>query len=113
MKLIMAIVHNSDVKSITEEMMKGSFSLTKIGSTGGILKSGMTTLISAVRNERVQQALDIISTSSHSRKYAATSRSVDSTAYGNIANLGGDLGGEIVVGGATVFVLNIEENYKF
>lgn len=108
MKLIMAIVNNSDVKTITEEMMKGSFSLTKVGSTGGILKSGMTTLISAVRNERVTAALDIISNSSHSRKYQATEQTVDTSAYSMCG-----IPGEIVVGGATVFVLNIEESYKF
>lgn len=108
MKLIMAVVNNSDVKTIAEEMMKGGFQLTKIGSTGGILKSGMTTLISAVRNERVALALEIIRNSSHSRKYKPTEQTVDTTTYSMCG-----IPGEIVVGGATVFVLNVEESYKF
>lgn len=108
MKLLMAIVSDSDVKELGGQMLAGGFSVTKIGSTGGIIKSGMTTLISAVNNESVQKALDIISSCTHSRKYSSSEPVIDSAVY----SVPG-MGGEISVGGATVFVLNIEESYKF
>ena len=112
MKLILAIVNDSDVKALSEEMMRGGFMLTKIGSTGGLLKSGVTTLLSCVASDRVSAAVDIIKVSTHSRKYAANAPMVDSSVYA-AQSVPNAVPNEIVVGGATVFVLNVEENYKF
>ncbi|MCI8436015.1 MAG: hypothetical protein HFK10_08705 [Clostridia bacterium] len=104
MKLIMAIINDRDVAEATGEMLKGSFSLTKIGSSGGLFKGGMTTVISAVEDGRVPAALEILRRTCKARRYSAAE--VEG-AY-QIPNMGGG----ITVGGATVFVLNIEETYK-
>lgn len=112
MKLVMAIVNNSDVKDITSAMMQGGFSMTKLSSTGGFLKAGTTTLMSVLKNEKLRTALDIIKQSSHSHKYDSSMRTEESlTAKYDLPD---DFErNEIVVGGATVFVLNVEESYKF
>lgn len=107
MKLILAIVNDADIKELTDEMMKGGFALTKIGTSGGFLKARMTTVISAVSNEYLTRALDIIKSSTHKSKYSKAEATESAHA------VVGTVPDEIVVGGATVFVLNIEECYKF
>lgn len=104
MKLILAIINDRDVDEATGEMLKGSFSLTKIGSTGGLFKGKMTTVISAVEDGRVPQAVEILKRTCKTRQYSAAH-------VGDRLGLP-DTGGVITVGGATVFVLNIEESYK-
>lgn len=104
MKLILAVINDRDVADVTAEMLKGSFSLTKIGSSGGIFKGGMTTVISAVEDGRVPAALEILKRTCKARRYS--SNEVEGASY--LPNMGGG----ITVGGATVFVLPIEESYK-
>lgn len=107
MKLIMAIINNSDVKEVTRAMMNGGFYVTKIGASGGFMSSGVTTIISAVSDEKKNAALAILKVSTHSHKYKTTEKMIDNKA------LASEKAEEIVVGGATVFVLNVEENYKY
>lgn len=109
MKLIMAVMSGSDEKAVSTELMKGGFYVTKLAGTGGFLRSRTTTLISAVNNERVETALEIIRTTSKSRKYDISK--IDDSSR-QIAMEFFDKS-EIVVGGATVFVLNIENFYKY
>lgn len=105
MKLILAIINDRDVSEVTNAMLKGSFSLTKIGSSGGLFKGGMTTVISAVEDGRVPAALEILKKNCRARHYSAAEvdRPVSLP----------ELRSGFTVGGATVFVLNIEESYKF
>jgi len=109
MKLIMAIVNSSDEKAVSNELMRGGFYVTKLAGTGGFLKAGTTTLISAVNNERLEAALEIIRATSKSRKYDINKIDMSSR---QIAQEFFDKG-EIVVGGATAFVLNVENFYKY
>ncbi|HPP30935.1 MAG TPA: cyclic-di-AMP receptor, partial [Soehngenia sp.] len=60
MKLIIAIVQDQDAPSLIEELMDKDFRVTKLASTGGFLKSGNTTLLSGVEDEKVDEALKII-----------------------------------------------------
>jgi len=110
MKLIMAIVDKKDEKHISAELMKGGFVVTKMATGGGFLRSRSTTLISAVENEQVPRALDIVKTTSHAHKYGVHQMTPAARTYYGGSGL---TSAEIVVGGATVFVLNVEESYKF
>lgn len=107
MKMIMAIINDQDVKEVTKELMAGGFSVTKIGSSGGFMRSGMTTLIMTVHDANKAAALEILRVTTHGRKYNKNEPMVDSSAVPATVH------GEIVVGGATVFVLNVEESHKF
>lgn len=107
MKMIMAIINGSDAKEVTKAMMNAGFYVTKIGSSGGFMRSGMTTIISTVADEKKNAALEILKVSTHSRKYRTTEKMIDNKIFAR------EKAEEIVVGGATVFVLNVEENYKY
>ena len=109
MKMIMAIVNKSDEKPVTTELMRGGFYVTKLAGAGGFLKAKTSALISVVNNERLDAGLEIIKNASKSRKYDvnkadAFTRQLAQEFFEK---------GEIVVGGATVFVLNVENFYKY
>ena len=109
MKLIMAVVSGADEKAVAGELMKGGFYVTKFAGNGGFLRARTATLISAVNNERVDAALDIIRRVSKSHKYDLSKMDDSSRQFAqNYFDKS-----EIVVGGATVFVLNIESFYKY
>ena len=48
MKLIQAIVHNDDADAVINALLAQSFRATRMGSTGGFLRAGNTTIVSGV-----------------------------------------------------------------
>jgi uncharacterized protein YaaQ len=60
MKLIIAIVKDSDLEPVSRALTSNSFRVTLIASTGGFLRRGSTTLLIGVEDDQVQQGLDII-----------------------------------------------------
>ncbi len=60
MKLIIAIIRDEDNDLVSRTLTQESFRVTFIASTGGFLRSGRSTLLIGVEDERVQAALKII-----------------------------------------------------
>jgi uncharacterized protein YaaQ len=60
MKLIIAILNDQISESTTEALVGEGFSVTKIASTGGFLRRGRTTLLIGLREEKVEDALELI-----------------------------------------------------
>lgn len=104
MKLIMAIVHNEDEHKVITELQKNNFSVTKLCSTGGFLKSGNTTLLMGVDDEKVDDAISIIEEHSRSRKRMVNTSPLPDIAAGYPY--------EVEVGGATIFVMKVERFEK-
>ena len=108
MKLIFAIVHNDDARKVMDELNSKGFSVTKLCSTGGFLKAGNTTLLVGVEEEKVDSIIQIIQKKSKSRKQDIQ----QAQAHGNLTGMLGSDSVEIVVGGATVFVTDVERFEK-
>jgi len=108
MKLIIAIVQDEDATRLISSLMDEGFSVTKLATTGGFLKSGNTTLLIGVEDDRRPTCLGIIEKVCKSRKQIATSPVTLGGANGMYA----PYPIEVTVGGATVFVLDIEEFLK-
>lgn len=109
MKLVTAIVQDKDANSLGTALIKADVRATRMASTGGFLRSGNTTFSIGIEDDRVPEVLEIIKTTSHSRRQfmtpaASMDVSLESTASMPI---------EVQVGGATVFVQNVEEFYHF
>ena len=103
MKLIFAIINNDDCPVVSSELIKEGFHVTKMASTGGFLKKGNNTFITAVEDQDVDKVIDVIKKYSKKRKYNAPVDIMSSAA------LGGSMAPiEVTIGGATVFVANIE-----
>jgi len=108
MKLVMAIIHDEDAFQITDTLNDNGYSVTKLATTGGFLRAGNTTLICGVDDDRVDDLVSIIEKQCKSRKQISP---VSSTHMGTIDNYM-TYPVEVTVGGATIFVLNVEEFRK-
>ena len=102
MKLIIAIVNRDDASAVTQSLTKKGFSSTKLSTTGGFLMAGNVTILIGVDEERVQAVIDIIKEQSHSRKQMIPTTTEMS--YGYYPSMPA----EVTVGGATIFVLDID-----
>ena len=84
MKLIMAIIKDEDNDCVSRKLTDEKFRVTFVASTGGFFRSGRSTLIIGVDDDRVEKALQII------KENTAIPENVDEKR-------------------ATVFVLDVEE----
>ncbi|MBQ4037007.1 MAG: cyclic-di-AMP receptor [Clostridia bacterium] len=106
MKMIIAIVNNDDAPDVMKALTKEKISATKLASTGSFLMKGNTTFISGVEDEQVEHVIEIIRDHSKRRKqlmpidYAQFNPGFSSYPV------------EITVGGATIFVVNVEKFEK-
>jgi len=60
MKLIIAIIKDEDNDAVSRALTKKEFRVTLTASTGGFLRSGRSTLLIGVDDEKVETALEII-----------------------------------------------------
>ncbi|MFZ7102171.1 MAG: cyclic-di-AMP receptor [Peptococcaceae bacterium] len=60
MKLILAVVQDTDAPALLEKLVEGGYRATKLASTGGFLKKGNTTIFAGVEDERVQDIIELI-----------------------------------------------------
>jgi uncharacterized protein YaaQ len=103
MKIILAIVHNDDNVLVSSSLMKAGFQVTKIATTGGFLMSGNTTFITGVEDDQVDTAIAIIEKYSKKRK-----QSIVSDIALSAGSMSSNIPAEVLVGGGTIFVLNVE-----
>jgi len=108
MKLVFAIVNDEDGKKVMDELNKNGFSVTKLCSTGGFLKAGNTTLLVGVDEEKLDAVIDIIKSKSKSRKQVINS----SVAPNGMTGMFIPYPVEVMIGGATIFVTNVERFEK-
>ena len=106
MKLITAIVNKEDSKVVSSELVKAGFTVTRLATTGGFLLAGNVTMLMGVEDDKVDECIATISQFSRQR-----TEIVPSTAsYGVGVTAAFPL--EVTVGGAAVFVTNIERFEK-
>ena len=106
MKLILAIVSNDDSSDVSSALNKEKFQVTKLATTGGFLSMGNTTLIVGCEDELVDKAIEIIGSQSKRRTEIAPA-----TAPMMLGELA-PMPIEVTVGGATIFVLNVDQFKK-
>jgi uncharacterized protein YaaQ len=107
MKLVLSIIHDEDAFLVMDDLSDRGFSVTKLASTGGFLRSGNTTLICGVNDDKVNEVIDIIEKKCKSRKQITSISSAQSSKDNYIP-----FPVEVTVGGATIFVLDVEEFKK-
>lgn len=107
MKMLVVIVHDEDQSELMKKLVENEFGVTKLSSTGGFLSSGNTTLIIGTKADRVDTALEIIKGTCKSRK------ELINTAPVFTENIFIPMPTEVVHGGATVFVIDVDSFHKF
>jgi uncharacterized protein YaaQ len=99
-------VSNDDSSKVSKELTKSKFSVTKLATTGGFLMAGNTTFIIGTDDDKVEEVIDIIGKYSKKRTQMVPS----SASYG--VGMYTSFPVEVQVGGATVFVMNVERFEK-
>ncbi|MBQ3575718.1 MAG: cyclic-di-AMP receptor, partial [Clostridia bacterium] len=92
------------------KLMDDGFRATKLATTGGFLRSGNTTLLIGVEDEQLDQAMSIIEHTCKSRKHTAP---VHTPSAGMPGMYVPGYPVQVTVGGATVFVLQVDQFHKF
>jgi uncharacterized protein YaaQ len=105
-KLLVTIVQDQDVPVLLDTLMKEGFSATKLASTGGFLRTGNTTLLIGVDDEKVESALELIGRVSSKREQYQLD---PLTTLGSTIMPKMD---KVTVGGAIVFVVDVERFEK-
>ena len=106
MKLILAIVSNDDSSMVSSALTKNGVYATKLATTGGFLKAGNTTFIVGVPDEKVDKVIEIISQQSSRRtQLVPNTTSMDVGMYTSFPV-------SVTVGGATIFVLDVDRFEK-
>ncbi|HWS28579.1 MAG TPA: cyclic-di-AMP receptor [Clostridia bacterium] len=108
MKLIFAIVQNEDSKRLIKALIENNISVTRISSTGGFLHGGNSTLMMGLDDEKVELALEIIKSKSSTRKEYMV---IPSSMPGYIDSSPTPV--QVTLGGATVFIVDVEAFHKF
>lgn len=103
MKLVLAIVNNDDSAIVSSALTHEGFFVTKLSTTGGFLMVGNTTLLIGTEDDKVEDICKVLS------KYCASRKQINPTS--NSFGRGLENNGipeDVVVGGATYFVLNVD-----
>ena len=105
MKMIIAIVQDEDSGRLVNNLMIEGYRVTKLANTGGFLRAGNSTLLIGVDEEKFDGAMAIIEKVCKSRKQIATAPSPVSGSTGVYV----PYPIEVMVGGATIFVLDVDK----
>jgi len=108
MKLIIAIVQDEDSRELVGELTGQKFRVTKLATTGGFLKAGNTTLLIGAEDEQVDTVIEIIKDNCESRKEIIPA----SPSITSVTGVFVSYPVEVQVGGATVFVIDVEKHVK-
>lgn len=108
MKLIIAVVQDDDASDLVDVLTEDNFRVTKLATTGGFLKSGNTTLMVGVEEERLNNAVNLIERICKTRKQVVTTPSPIAGATGVYV----PYPMEVEVGGATIFVVDVDNFIK-
>jgi len=109
MKLVVCIVHNRDKNKVTEELIKAGFKFTVIGSTGGFLREGNTTILVGVQDDELEGLRNLIQANCQAREQLVNVMPFESAPPG--AFIPSPV--KVPVGGAVLFVMNVDEFHRF
>ena len=109
MKLIVSIVHSDDADGLIGALMQKGYRATKISTTGGFLREGNATILIGTEEKTVSELLSIIKANCHTRtQFVNPLPPVMEPGELYMPNPI-----EVQVGGATVFILNVEQFWRF
>jgi uncharacterized protein YaaQ len=110
MYLVIVIIDRKDCNRLIEVLNLSNIRSTKIGSTGGFLNSGNTTLFIGIEEEKISNVLHIVKTTCSKREsceYVYYPSSYDHYIAESNNNFI-----EIEIGGAVVFVIKVEQYFR-
>ena len=107
MKMIVAIVQAKDSSRLRKAFTAASIQVTQLSTTGGFLREGNATFLIGIQDDRVQDVLNVIKKNAKSREQYITSQMHMDVEGGSAFPV------NVKIGGATVFVLPVDDFIKF
>lgn len=107
-KMVIAIINDEDRGPLSDALVQAGFSATRLSSTGSFLRKGNTTLLLGLAEEDVPQVLSIFKEQCQSRQQLVPQLWLAET--GMEPSYTGTV--SVNVGGATVFVVDLEQFIK-
>ncbi|MBF8983661.1 cyclic-di-AMP receptor [Lutibacter sp. B2] len=108
MKLVVVIIHDEDAQKLVDQLTDQNYGVTKLASTGGFLSSGNTTLLVGVEKGKVDSVIDVIKETCKSRKEMVPTPAPIMGSVGILTAYPI----EVNIGGATIFVLDVDRFEK-
>jgi uncharacterized protein YaaQ len=108
LKLVVVIASDADADRLMKALIAQGYPATKISSTGGFLHRGNATILSGVEEGEVEQVLAMVRSECHARTEFVPVQTLPF--FGEGTTLAEPV--EVRVGGAIVFVLNVERFEK-
>jgi uncharacterized protein YaaQ len=102
MKLVFAIVNADDAQPLAQELLKNGFSATTLASTGSFLMASNFTVLVGVDEEKLQEVIDLVKACTHRREEIRPASRPYSIGYYPSQPM------DVIVGGATIFVVDME-----
>jgi uncharacterized protein YaaQ len=96
MKMVMAIVQAEDVTKISTALVEAGHRVTRIATTGGLLRRDNATLLLGVEDEKVNEVLDVFQRMGEHRESDAAAANASARQS------------KVSIGSATVFILDVE-----
>lgn len=109
MKLIIAVVQDKDSAKLAQNLVKENIRATKLASTGGFLHAGNTTFLIGTEDHLVDHVKSVIQQSCKAREQVVAPMSPMGASMESYIPYPVN----VQVGGATVFVLDIEQFAQF
>lgn len=104
LKLIVIIASDTDAEKLIKRLVGQGYPATKISSTGGFLRKGNATILSGVEADEVDQIVAIVRQECYARSEYVPVQTLPFFGEGSV--LAEPI--EVRVGGAIVFVLDVE-----
>jgi uncharacterized protein YaaQ len=104
LKLVVVIAADSDADRLIKQLIGRGYPATKISSTGGFLRRGSATVLSGVEADEIDDILAIVRAECHARTEFLPVQTLPF--FGEGAVVAEPV--EVRMGGAIVFVLNVE-----
>ncbi len=108
MKLVIAVVQQEDAAQTVQALSGAGISVTRFNSSGGFLQQGNATLLIGVDEERVEQVVTLIRENCRERNRYLTPM----PPMVEPGEMFMPFPVEVRVGGATIFVLDVEQFEK-
>lgn len=109
MKLIMSIVNSEDARPLIDALMRSGHRATMISTTGGFLREGNATIFVGTEDDTVDEVLGIVRKNCHTRTQHVNP--LPPVMEPGEMYLPTPI--EVEVGGATVFVLDVDRFERY
>jgi uncharacterized protein YaaQ len=108
-KLAICIVHNRDKNKITDELVRAGFKFTIVGSTGGFLREGSSTFLIGLEDSELPALRAVVEQNCCAREQMVNVSAFEPGPPG--AFIPSPV--KVPVGGAVLFVMNVDEFHRF